>query len=159
MTDSADLNATPSFQPQASAVPYRIGESGLEFCLITSRRSGRWSFPKGCLREHQTIESAALCEALEEAGVTGAIVGEPLGHYSYRKRCESYSVSVLLMEVASSNQVWKEGTQRQRCWASFHRAVEMLDRPNLVQLLEAAMQRLPDGVHEVSTDTQNRASA
>ena len=91
--------------------------------------------------------------------MTGAIVGEPLGQYAYRKRGESFSVSVLLMEVAHSSQVWKEGAQRQRCWASFHRAVEMLDRPSLVQLLEVAMGRLGSHADESSTDTRNRASA
>ncbi len=159
MTDSADLNAALSSQPQASALPYRIGETGLEFCLITTRRSGRWSFPKGCLREHETIESAALSEALEEAGVTGAVVGEPLGNYTYRKRGGHFSVSVVLMEVTDSRQRWKEGSQRKRCWASFHRAIDMLDRPNLTQLLEVAMRRLTDDTGESSIDTQNRASA
>ena len=159
MIESADSNATPIFQPQASALPYRIGESGLEVCLITSRRSGRWGFPKGSLREQQTIESAALCEALEEAGVTGAIVGEPLGQYTYHKRREHYSVAVLLMEVTESRQDWKEGAQRQRYWASFPRAMELLDRPNLVQLLQVAMQRLAGDADESSTDTRSRTSA
>jgi 8-oxo-dGTP pyrophosphatase MutT (NUDIX family) len=157
MTDSVDLNATPSFQPQASAVPYRIGESGLEFCLITTRRSGRWSFPKGCLCDDQTVESAALNEALEEAGVTGVIVGEPLGQYSYSKRGESYSVDVLLMEVVHTSQLWKEGAQRQRCWVSYQFAMEMLDRPNLVQLLQVAMKRLAVAAAEPANNTRMRA--
>lgn len=144
-------------QPQASAVPYRMGAAGPEFCLITSRRSGRWAFPKGSIRQQDTVETAALSEALEEAGVTGNLVGDPLGQYTYSKRGETYSVTVMLMDVRHCSQVWKEGAQRQRCWVSYEYATALLDRPNLAELLDAAMHRLAQMPIDATEDLRLRA--
>ena len=142
MSEIDRIQASESVYTQAGVVPFRYGTNGLEFCLITTRRSGRWAFPKGSIREHESIEAAALCEALEEAGVTGHLVGQPLGQYEYSKRGENHSVLVMLMQVRECTALWKEGTQRDRRWVTYEAALEMLDRPNLIELLRTAMNRL-----------------
>lgn len=124
---------------QASVVPFRHGSDGPEFCLITTRRSGRWGFPKGSIRDHESVEAAALSEALEEAGLTGHIVGPQLGQYQYSKRGGQHTVSVMLMHVRDCTRLWKEGAQRERCWATYEQALQLLDRENLTDLLQAAM--------------------
>ena len=132
----------PTPVPQASVVPYRLGDAGIEFCLITSRRSGRWGFPKGYAREMETTHGAALNEAWEEAGLTGKIVGDRLGSYRYSKNGIERDVEVLLMEVASCEDDWKESRERQRSWASADEALQLISRPNLTRFLRHAIDRV-----------------
>jgi 8-oxo-dGTP pyrophosphatase MutT (NUDIX family) len=126
---------------QASVVPFRRVEQELEFCLITSRRTGRWGFPKGTIERGESIEQAALKEALEEAGLLGEIIGG-LGHYAYAKDGRSLDVGVLLMEVSVADDHWKESHQRRRLWAGADEARGLLCRPHLQRLLAAALERL-----------------
>lgn len=126
---------------QASVVPFRRVAGELEFCLITSRRTGRWGFPKGTIERGESLEQAALKEALEEAGLTGEIIGG-LGHYVYAKNGRSLGVGVLLMEVSVVRDEWKESRQRRRLWARADEARRLLCRPHLVDLLAAAVERL-----------------
>src|SRR5262245_1798891 len=70
---------------QACAIPYRLVEGRLEFCLITSISKGHWGFPKGIIDPGETPMETALKEAHEEAGLSGRIVGPLLGSYSYEK--------------------------------------------------------------------------
>jgi 8-oxo-dGTP pyrophosphatase MutT (NUDIX family) len=132
----------PEKVSQASVVPFRFGDSGIEFCLITTRKSQRWGFPKGGIRNHATVAEAALAEANEEAGLTGWIAGEPLGQYSYKKKGRQCAVTVLLMVVDDCSADWKESAERRRKWVSAKEAHQLLDRPNLNEFLERAGQRL-----------------
>jgi 8-oxo-dGTP pyrophosphatase MutT (NUDIX family) len=132
---------------QASVVPYRFIESKLEFCLITTRTSQRWGFPKGWIHDHETVEHAALTEAKEEAGLTGEIVGEPLGRYSYRKAGSKRNVIVMLMAVLDCDEEWKESHQRERRWVSAAEAQTiLLERPDLAQMLSEALHVLQPNI-------------
>jgi phosphohistidine phosphatase len=132
----------PAPLSQASAVPYRMSEAGPEFCLITSLSSGRWGFPKGLIDPGETPTETALKEALEEAGLHGQIVGEPLGEYQYAKWGTSLSVTVFLMEVTHCDTTWLEADRRQRLWVTAPQAAGMLDRRYLARLLNQAVKRL-----------------
>ena len=127
---------------QAGAVPYRRNGKSLEFCLITSSGSGRWGFPKGVIDPGETVEQTALKESLEEAGLHGRIIGEPIGSYRYEKWETTLTVLVLLMEVDSCDKQWDESDIRERCWVTAEKARELLCRPRLLKLLEAAVERL-----------------
>ncbi len=127
---------------QASVIPFRFVESELQFCLITTRRSNRWGFPKGRIGKQESVVEAALQEALEEAGVRGEIVGDPIGAYRYQKQNEKHSVIVMLMHVDHCEADWKESGERQRAWVSRNEATDLLDRTNLIGLLQAAVRRL-----------------
>jgi 8-oxo-dGTP pyrophosphatase MutT (NUDIX family) len=139
--------------PQACAVPYRFGVVGLEFCLITTRKSRRWSFPKGGIRAHETVVEAALNEALEEAGLTGAIIGEPLAEYECVRRNRVLDVTVLLMRVDDCNVEWKESQQRSRCWVGFQTAQMLLDRPIHADILKLALDRIRQNRGASSSDS------
>ena len=132
----------PSRFDQAGAVPFRRHEGQLEFCLITSTRAGRWQFPKGFIDPGETPDETALKEALEEAGVHGRIVGEPLGYYQYAKWGGTHSVLVLLMEVTQCDEHWFEDDMRQRRWVTAEQAGRLLSRPALRELLDVAVGRL-----------------
>lgn len=141
MASQADKPDPENAVAQVSVVAYRFVESRLEFCLITARRSGRWGFPKGRIDPHPSAHEAALAEALEEAGLTGRIAGDPLGRYKYKKRGQMQSVLVLSMEVDSFSDVWQEADERERRWASLECARGLLDRPALARFLDAAIER------------------
>ena len=140
VSTTAEALELPSLH-QASVVPFRRAAGEPEFCLITSRRTGRWGFPKGTIERGESIEQTALKEALEEAGLTGEIIGA-LGHYTYAKNGRFLDVGVLLMEVASANDAWKESHQRRRMWVRALDARELLCRPHLRRVLVAAAERL-----------------
>ena len=125
---------------QFGAVPYRRGAAGLEFLLITSRRTGRWIFPKG---GHMTGLSPSECaaqEAYEEAGVEGRIGGRSIGAYQSIKIRDTGTVDIevemypLAVEVELSD--WPEKTQRRRRWANAGEACIMLSEPQLVEIVQ-----------------------
>lgn len=131
---------------QASAVPFRMTADGIEFCLITSRRSGKWGFPKGMIDPGETLEEAALKEASEEAGLEGRILSEPLGRYKYSKWKTKLAVTVVLMEVTHTSNAWDEMTVRDRCWVTPQEARLLLCRETLQQLFDSACARLTPAI-------------
>ena len=138
---------------QASVVPYRFGEAGIEFCLITTRKSQRWGFPKGRIHSDESPDEAALHEAREEAGLTGRIVGKPIGKYVYKKKRRKQRVTVMLMVVDGCDDEWQESNERQRRWASLEEARLLLDRPNLIHLLQRAVELLRSNPPDSSDGT------
>ena len=130
---------------QASVVPFRFVETGLQFCLITTRRTNRWAFPKGGIGKQESVVEAALKEALEEAGLRGTIVGDPVGRYRIQKQDQEHSVIVMLMQVDHCEADWQESAERRRAWVSIDEAVQLLDRPKLIELLRAAVMQLKVG--------------
>lgn len=127
---------------QASAIPFRWRDGQLEFCLITTVRKGRWSFPKGIIDPGETHVDTALKEAYEEAGLQGRIVGEPLGQYHHSKWKSTLEVTVSLMEVTHIEATWQESHQRERRWGTHEEATTLLHRTELVELLQVAVERL-----------------
>ena len=126
---------------QASAIPYRLRDGRVEFCLITTIKRRRWAFPKGIIDAGETPEETALKEAFEEAGLHGRILGEPLGRYGYEKWGTTLTVTVMLMEVCRADQSWPEAELRQRRWATPAEALELLSDANLRRLFHDALDR------------------
>jgi 8-oxo-dGTP pyrophosphatase MutT (NUDIX family) len=89
----------------AAAVCWRRRLLGPEFLLVRTSGGGRWTFPKGHVREGEEPSKAAVREANEEAGVTKLRGGcEPLGQYLYpggseEGAGEEVCVAAYLMEV------------------------------------------------------------
>jgi 8-oxo-dGTP pyrophosphatase MutT (NUDIX family) len=69
---------------QAAAVCYRVRGGGIEFLLVRTRSSGRWTFPKGSAEPGLTHAQAAALEAFEEAGVHGRIEEASFARYVRR---------------------------------------------------------------------------
>ena len=92
----------PQPVPQVGVVPFRLVGTQTEFCLVTGRRSGRWGFPKGGITGGNSLLSAALDEAREEAGLVGKIHGNQWGQYSYRKKGKVLEFLMCLMQVDSA---------------------------------------------------------
>jgi 8-oxo-dGTP pyrophosphatase MutT (NUDIX family) len=73
---------------QVAAVCYRLGSEGVEFLLIRTRGSGRWTFPKGSTEAGLTHAQAAALEAFEEAGVHGRIEEASFTRYVRHKKSD-----------------------------------------------------------------------
>ncbi len=71
---------------QVAAVCYRIHRGAVEFLLVRTRGSRRWTFPKGNAEPGLTHAQAAALEAFEEAGVHGRIEEASFIHYFRRSR-------------------------------------------------------------------------
>ena len=113
---------------QVAAVCYRVRPDAVEFLLIQTRSSGRWTFPKGSAEAGLTHAQAAALEAFEEAGVHGRIENAPFATYVRRKPGQKdFSVSAHLCEVRHLGPA--QESKRNRTWFS----------------AEAARQRLREG--------------
>src|SRR5579863_7161341 len=71
---------------QVAAVCYRLRNDEVEFLLVRTRGSGRWTFPKGSAEPGLTHAQAAALEAFEEAGVHGRIEEASFARYARRRR-------------------------------------------------------------------------
>ena len=127
---------------QACAVPYRDNGEQIEFCLITSKKMGKWSLPKGSIRDDDTPSETIRRQALREAGLHGEIMDEPLGSYEYWKWDEMLAVVVLLMHVHQCDEEWTDMDVRKRCWVSKDKAIKLLAKDDHKKLIQAAWDRI-----------------
>lgn len=125
---------------QAGAIPYRF-EQGWELLMVTSRSSGRWIFPKGCIDPGDDAEDTAAQEALEEAGAIGNLE-PPVGFYRSRKWGRNVQITLFPLRVTLLYDSWLEQEERQRQWFSFQEAAEVVDS-DLLPLLQELQRRLP----------------
>lgn len=141
---------------QFGAIPWRRGSNGIEFCLITSRRTKRWIFPKGGRVAWLSASASAAQEAFEEAGVEGDIAEQPVGSYHGVKRRNGGDIPILVemypLEVRIELEDWPEKKQRERLWASKEDTCSLLTDPELVPIVRALAERVEadaDGVAQV----------
>ena len=126
---------------QFGAICYRMRKGKPQVLLITSRGTGRWVLPKGWPIDGKTPAATAAIEAWEEAGVQGRLHPLCLGIFSYAKMmarqpqlpCVVAVYALLVKRVARS---FPERGQRKHKWVSLKRAAQMVDEPELRQLLE-----------------------
>lgn len=128
-------------QLQVAALCYRKGDGGKEVLLITSRDTGRWIVPKGWPIKGKDGAQSALQEAWEEAGVHKAeIDAEPIGTYFYEKGCDDgnsipIEADVYLAQVTKLRDNYPEADQRERAWFAPHDAANLVDEPQLRDIL------------------------
>lgn len=127
---------------QAAAIPIRRTRGKLQMCLIRRKGSKSWGIPKGLVDPGDTREETALNEAWEEAGLSGRVVGDLLGRYTYQKWDTTLTVAVYVMEVVAQEKTWEEDVFRERRWTSFDDAVELLKRHPVLPLLTRARRRI-----------------
>jgi 8-oxo-dGTP pyrophosphatase MutT (NUDIX family) len=128
---------TPDALRQAGAMPYSIIDGRMAFLLITSRRSGKWIFPKGAIEPGYTAWDSAAAEAVEEAGVLGTIAQDAVGSYRASTGGEGATlVNVDLYPLLVTEQLdkWREQGQRLRHWATLNEAKRLLADRSLARL-------------------------
>ena len=123
---------------QAGAIPYAVAGRQVAVLLVTSRRTGRWIFPKGGLMEGLLPHESAAREALEEAGVEGEVLDTPLGTWRTIKRrgvrVKPIEVDMFPLRVTRQLDNWEEQSQRRRHWAGLREAQQLLRDPYLADL-------------------------
>ncbi len=133
-------SAKTDLRTQFAALCYRIKDDKIQFCVITSRRTGRWIIPKGWPMDGETPMDAAATEAYEEAGLRGKISPRPVGVYSYYKtrtnEDELPCIAVVYpLKVKRELTKWPEKKQRQRKWLSRKKAAQIVDEPELREII------------------------
>lgn len=130
---------------QIAALPLRWNDKDeVEVLMITSRDTGRWIVPKGWTMKDVKPWAAAAIEALEEAGAKGHIAREVFGTYNYDKILDDASaqpcrVRVYPMIVEKLKADWKEKGERTRRWFSLSAAADLVDEPELADMLSRLM--------------------
>ena len=132
---------TPAPQAQVAALCVRDTNDGQDVLLITSRDTGRWIVPKGWPIEGLDGPGSALQEAWEEAGVKDAAINpEPVGTYTYLKGLkDGQSVPIVTTvyqaQVETLVKSYPEADERTRKWFAPSKAAEMVDEPELRDIL------------------------
>lgn len=130
---------------QAGAIPFSVVGTKVVFLLVTTRRTGRWSFPKGVLEEDLPAWEVAAKEAYEEAGVEGRVEPRAIGTYrSWKTRgVRRFAIKVDMFPLRVTRQVedWPENGQRYRHWATVAEARRLLTDKRLVEFIEIISRR------------------
>ena len=140
---------SPSVQLQSAALPYRIdAENKVEILLITTRRSGRWSLPKGKIPNGMSLAASAAKEASEEAGVMGVIADDPCTMFRTTKRSpfgfkKIIEVWVYPLRVSEYMPDWPEKGQRILRWFPFEQAIPLLGGETFRDAVYHLTQRAP----------------
>lgn len=146
LMESKEQRDRPAYYyQQSSVIPYRMRAGELEILLIRSSKNKHWVVPKGIHEPGLTAQESACKEALEEAGVEGAVAERATGSYSYEKWGAACSVAVFAMQVTRviPESEWQEN-HRTRRWVSLEQAASMVRQPQLGPLIRALEKRLHD---------------
>lgn len=126
---------------QFGTLCWRRGAAGLEILLITTRRTGRWSTPKGNLMRKHGPQGTAIREAWEEAGARGQLSESPLGVYHALKirpgrRTRALTVEIYGLEVTTLAEKFPESGQRRLAWMTPEAAAKAVSERGLEKLVE-----------------------
>jgi 8-oxo-dGTP pyrophosphatase MutT (NUDIX family) len=140
---------------QVAALPWRVGEHGVEILLVTTRTTKRWLIPKGWTMDGKADYEAAAIEAYEEAGVRGDVETTPLGDYGYLKllrsgKAKHVTVQVYGLRVETELDDWPECHERQRQWFAKSHALAVIGEPELLPVVAAF-----DGRHMLETSSRD----
>lgn len=127
---------------QSGALPYAIVDGRVVFLLVTSRRTGRWIFPKGSISTGMTAWHSAAKEALEEAGVTGEVSETVIGSYQNSDKGMLVDIDLYPLRVDAQLDSWDEMDQRLRHWALLAETKRLLADRSLARIVEALHRQL-----------------
>ncbi|CAL5017254.1 unnamed protein product [Urochloa decumbens] len=136
----------------AGCVPYRLGADGQpELLMVSTPNRDDLVFPKGGWEDDEDVHEAACREALEEAGVKGAINRTALGMWVFRSKsspvsgdsprgaCKGY---IFALEVAEELDQWPEQDTHGRQWVSPPDAYRLCRYDWMREALAALLDRL-----------------
>lgn len=125
---------------QYAALAWRRHQGRLEYLLVTSRRTGRWIFPKGGRDPGESPGEAARREAEEEAGVSGRPGPAPIGLYVALKVTGEgetlLTVELWPVEIDNLAERWQEERHRRRRIVGLEAARALIGQEDMRRLLE-----------------------
>ncbi|KAK8357888.1 hypothetical protein V6Z12_A05G447000 [Gossypium hirsutum] len=125
----------------AGCIPFRYrcldeshhenSENVVEVLMINSTSGPGLLFPKGGWENDETVEEAAVREAIEEAGVRGDLL-DFIGDYNFKSKthedefspeglCKAAMFALLVKEELNS---WPEQSTRIRSWLTISQAIQ-----------------------------------
>jgi len=133
---------------QIAALPYVETVDGRLVLLITTRRLGRWTIPKGWPKPGMADHELAAREAFEEAGIEGEMSAQPIGTFLYLKRLHLFSWARCSVEVYPLNAncqhlSWPEMATRRMRWVAPGKAASMVRERQLARVLRAFVDKAP----------------
>ncbi|XP_074566307.1 nudix hydrolase 16, mitochondrial-like [Curcuma longa] len=125
----------------------------LEVLMINSPSGPGLLFPKGGWENDETVEEAAVREAVEEAGVRGDIVSF-LGDYLFKSKTlqDEFSpeglckAAIFALQVREELQSWPEQSTRCRSWVTLPEAVEQCRHPWMRDALIEGFSKWHEGI-------------
>jgi 8-oxo-dGTP pyrophosphatase MutT (NUDIX family) len=133
---------------QVAALPFVEIEGDPLILLITTRRRGHWTIPKGWPKPRMPDAKLAALEAYEEAGIKGDVGAEPLGSFLYTKRLHLFSwvrcnVDVYPLQVRLQELNWPEKNSRRALWVPPLEAAALVWEAQLAEVLRDFARRGP----------------
>ena len=121
---------------QAGGIVFRGSGRDLAFLLVTSKKvPGYWIFPKGHVEPGETAAAAGLRETMEEAGVSGDLLGPIGAPLVFEWAGKRYRVEYFL--IRATNQA-PASDGREIAWLPFDEALARLTFEDTRQLLREA---------------------
>lgn len=127
---------------QVGALCWRENAGELQFLLVTTRNTGRWTPPRGWPMAGKTAAEAAAQEAWEEAGAIGEVAETALGAYTYDKLLSRggggapVEVHLFAMRVDERRKKFPEAKQRNHKWMNRKDAANAVREQDLKRLIE-----------------------
>ncbi|MBF0125872.1 MAG: NUDIX hydrolase [Magnetococcales bacterium] len=119
---------------QSAVIPVRGRGEALRVLMISSRTGKRWVIPKGIIEPDLSPAASAAKEALEEAGISGQVLPEPIGSYQYKKWEGTCVAQVFVMLVDTVQDQWLESF-RQRVWLTLEEALQRVNEEKLREIM------------------------
>ncbi|GAA0163869.1 hypothetical protein Leryth_009127 [Lithospermum erythrorhizon] len=142
----------------AGCIPYKFRDSEeheaevsgktIEVLMISSTSGPGLLFPKGGWENDETVEEAAIREAVEEAGVRGDLM-HFLGEYEFKSKTlqDEYSpeglckAAMYALFVKEELDCWPEQSLRQRSWLTIAEAIDRCRHSWMREALEEAFSK------------------
>lgn len=122
---------------QSAVIPFRFSINNLEVLLITSLKRKQWIIPKGIIENELSAQESASKEAYEEAGLSGKIVGDVIGEYTYEKWGGKCRVRVFAFKVDRVHDTWPEVESRERKWFTIDKAIDVIGNKEVKDMLKS----------------------
>jgi 8-oxo-dGTP pyrophosphatase MutT (NUDIX family) len=127
---------------EACAVPFRLREQRIEFCLVSAERSSRWEFPHTLIAENETPDQAARRCVMEQAGLPShAEKQEQLDDFKTTQNERRVRFTAYLLEVDSAGSTKSQHRVR---WCFAEEARARIRRKPMRRLIDLAMRRQTD---------------